>query len=322
MAQKKITAKTKGGEWLSTPKATLLKALSESKDVDDDLRVGGIVFIASSIQFDENGIDPKETSNNSITANTLVVATVADADNPLDPPFALATGASVVVDIKTVNAGAVTLDVNATGAKALQKNNAPLGAGELKAGSSYRITYDGAAYQMATNETIAAAKKTVSTAANDAAVAAAIAASTQRKFVAAQFDRTATIALADIPGLTVNLAANTTYQFEARISTATDATGGAKFAIGGTTTVARITVEAELNNAGAQVVPVTSRSTGAALGVAVGQATAVTVATVDIKGVITTGAAGGTLTVQFAQNVSVAPNSSVLVDSTFGAFKM
>lgn len=136
----------------------------------------------------------------------------------------------------------------------------------------------------------------------------------QQSRVSTQFDKTSSITLSDITGLTANVAAGRTYRFEAILYTSSAITGGVKVAIGGTATATNIIYEAEVHQGGLTVVTGTQRAT--ALATTVGDVTAVTTAKVKITGTITVNAAG-TLTVQFAQNASDGTASSVLVGSNF-----
>jgi hypothetical protein len=127
--------------------------------------------------------------------------------------------------------------------------------------------------------------------------------------VSAQFDK-ASNALANIPGLSVNVAAGQSYDFEAVLFTTSDVSGGVKVAVGGTATATAIVYEAVTLDAAA----VKAQTRAAVLGGAVGGITAVVAAQIKIRGTITVNAAG-TLTVQFAQNATFATPSSVLVGS-------
>jgi hypothetical protein len=128
----------------------------------------------------------------------------------------------------------------------------------------------------------------------------------------AQFDKTNDAELADIPGLSVIVTTGKTYRFEAILFTTSDMAAGVKAAIAGGCTATAIIYDSLTINAG-----LTTQGRAVALGGAVGGVTAVTAAQIKINGTITVNA-GGTLTVQFAQNGAVpATTSSVLVGSTF-----
>lgn len=130
--------------------------------------------------------------------------------------------------------------------------------------------------------------------------------------VSSQFDKTSSTALANITGLSVNVAAGRTYEFRATLYTTSAVTGGVKAAIAGTATATAIIYQGKTTNS--TTLGANDRAT--TLGAAVGGITAVTVALIEITGTITVNAAG-TLTVQFAQNASDATASSVLVGSVF-----
>jgi hypothetical protein len=128
--------------------------------------------------------------------------------------------------------------------------------------------------------------------------------------VSAQFDKTSDTTLANITGLSVDVTAGQTYSFRAVLPTTSNVAGGIKVAISGTATATAIWYEGLITNAG-----LTTQGRSAALDGAIG-VTAVTAAMVVIEGTITVNA-GGTLTVQFAQNASNGAASSVLVGGTF-----
>jgi hypothetical protein len=132
------------------------------------------------------------------------------------------------------------------------------------------------------------------------------------KRVSTQFDKT-NDTLANVTGLSLNVAAGRTYTFRAVLHTTSDVSAGVKVAIAGTATATAIVYEARTINAGA-----ITQGRATALGTGVGGVTAVTAAMIIIEGTITVNAAG-TLTVQFAQNATNAAASSVLVGSSFMA---
>jgi len=129
--------------------------------------------------------------------------------------------------------------------------------------------------------------------------------------VTSQFDKTSDAALANITGLSANVTSAKTYTFVANLYTTSNAGGGVQAAIGGGASATSIVYEGMTINAG-----LTTQSRGTALAAAVGAVTAVTAALIIITGTITVNA-GGTLTVQFAQNAINVTASSVLVGSSF-----
>lgn len=131
--------------------------------------------------------------------------------------------------------------------------------------------------------------------------------------VAADFTR-GTTTLADITGLTRNVAAGEIYAFRAVIFTTSTNTVGVKFAIGGTATATSIIADAHVIDASVLKVVGTQRVT--AMATAFGDVTAVTAALVIIEGQILVNAAGS-LTVQFGQNASSASASTVKAGSYF-----
>jgi hypothetical protein len=134
--------------------------------------------------------------------------------------------------------------------------------------------------------------------------------------VATQFDVAASTTLANITGLSVNVKAGGTYVFEAILHVNADATGGHKYAIGGTATATSIIYEILAINNTLNSNVITARQT--ALASSAGQAGSTSTFT-RIVGLITVNAAG-TLTVQFAQNAA-SGTSSVLVGSSFRVFR-
>ena len=133
----------------------------------------------------------------------------------------------------------------------------------------------------------------------------------QQSRVTTNFNATSNTTLANITGLTANVATSGTYKFRAVLYTTSDVTAGVKFSIGGTAVATSIIYEALVTDAG-----LTTQTRGTALAATVGAVTAVTAAYCVIEGIITVTTAG-TLTVQFAQNVSNAVSSVVLVGSNF-----
>ena len=130
------------------------------------------------------------------------------------------------------------------------------------------------------------------------------------QIVSSQFDKTSDTTLANIPGLSVNVSASGVYIFTATLFTTSNVAGGVKAAVGGTCTATSIVYEGEATAAAA----IGAQTRASALGTAVAGVTAVTAARIDIIGTITVNA-GGTLTIQFAQNTSNGTASSVLVGS-------
>jgi hypothetical protein len=135
--------------------------------------------------------------------------------------------------------------------------------------------------------------------------------------VSSQFDKTSDAALANVPGLSATLAAGKSYFFRAVLFTAANVAGGVQASIAGTATATAVRYEALVHDAAA----VKAQTRATALGTAVGGVTAVTAAKIEIEGLITVNA-GGTLTVQFAQNASNATASSVLTGSTLSVLQI
>lgn len=129
-----------------------------------------------------------------------------------------------------------------------------------------------------------------------------------------QFDSTSTN-LANVTGLTLTLVAGQTYNFRAFLFVTEDTTGGAKLAVGGTATATTFRASAMILANGAAV----EYAVGTSLGSAILSATSAVAANAAIiEGYIVVNA-GGTLTIQFAQN-SATGTSSVLVGSYLTVF--
>lgn len=131
--------------------------------------------------------------------------------------------------------------------------------------------------------------------------------------VSTQFDKTSNTTLATITGLSVTVVAGRTYDFEAKLFLTAGAVGGSKYAIGGTATATNIIYDIILLDETTNTNTITSRQT--AMAGSAGQAST-TSGLCRISGTITVNA-GGTLTCQFAQNVSNGTTCSILVGSTF-----
>ena len=114
---------------------------------------------------------------------------------------------------------------------------------------------------------------------------------------------TSNTTLANVAGLSVTLAAATNYKIHAWIPTTAAAAGGIKASLGGTATVTSMVYEGSIDNG--------TKTRASALGTVVATSAAATAGTIEIKGTITSNAAG-TLTVQFAQDTSNASASTVL----------
>lgn len=130
--------------------------------------------------------------------------------------------------------------------------------------------------------------------------------------VATQFDKTSSTAFSDVTGLTADVVVGKSYKFEVVLYTTSDVLAGVKFTLGGTATATDLIYEAVVVDA----LGLSAHTRATALGTTVGAVTAATAALCRITGTITI-ATSGTLTIRFAQNVSNAAASSVLVGSTF-----
>lgn len=132
--------------------------------------------------------------------------------------------------------------------------------------------------------------------------------------VSSSFSKTSDTTLANVTGLTRNVAAGEVYAFRAVLFTTSAATGGVKCALGGTATATSLIAEASVTDGSAVQTVGTTRVT--ALSSTFGDVTAVTAAKVIVEGQIVVNAAG-TLTIQFAQNASDGTASVVLAGSYF-----
>jgi hypothetical protein len=117
--------------------------------------------------------------------------------------------------------------------------------------------------------------------------------------------------LTNLTGLSVNVTAGKTYIFQAHLTGTATTNSGVKFAIGGTATATAVTYTIKNYNG----TTINAISTVTSLGTAGGAATAVWT-NGDIYGAITVNA-GGTLTVQAAQNASHADTTTVNALSSF-----
>ena len=132
--------------------------------------------------------------------------------------------------------------------------------------------------------------------------------------VSTDFSKTSDSTLANVTGLSLNVAANEIYGFRAVLFTTSSTSGGIKFAIGGTATATTLIADAEVVDASTLKTVGTQRVT--ALATTIGDVTSVGNARVVIEGFIKVNAAG-TLTIQFAQNASNAIPSNVKAGSYF-----
>ena len=138
-----------------------------------------------------------------------------------------------------------------------------------------------------------------------------------RVALTAQFNKTADTALATVTGLSIALAASSTYILEAYLFVDADATGGHKYALDGAVTANSIKYQVNSVSNTSNLNVINTRLT--ALAGTTGQAGATGVWT-EIVGVIASSAAGS-INVQFAQQVA-SGTSSVLTQSSFQAIKV
>lgn len=134
---------------------------------------------------------------------------------------------------------------------------------------------------------------------------------TLAKRVTAQVDVASSTTFTNITGLSVDVIAGATYAFEAYLPGTSTTNGGAKFAIGGTSTATSISYSGAQYN----TTTLNANSVTTTKGNAVGASTTVFTYAV-LRGTIVVNAAG-TLTVQFAQNASHADTSSVYANGHF-----
>ncbi len=126
-----------------------------------------------------------------------------------------------------------------------------------------------------------------------------------------QFDTTTDV-LADVPlNQSIMLAAGFIYSFVAEVYTSSNSAAGVKCAISGTTVPGFFRADATIVDSNA----ITGPSRATSIGSFVGNKTAVTAATIRITGTLSV-VTGGTLVLQFAQNVANVAASSVLIGST------
>lgn len=118
--------------------------------------------------------------------------------------------------------------------------------------------------------------------------------------------------LTNVTGLTANVAAGATYDFEIIIYGTCDIAGGMQIALAGTCTATSIIYQGQFGEAGGNV-QYAPRATALGTGIAMGSGS--TAPYLRITGTITVNAAG-TLTVQMAEEVTTA-TATVLIGSTF-----
>ncbi len=125
----------------------------------------------------------------------------------------------------------------------------------------------------------------------------------------ATFSKTSDTALANVPGLTVNLVAGRNYRITARLHCTCAAAGGARAGINGTCTAGSVILDGACYSAAA-----IAQARATALGLVAGIASGTT-PFIEIRGLISV-SVGGTLTVQFSQSASNATPSVVLIGSS------
>lgn len=133
------------------------------------------------------------------------------------------------------------------------------------------------------------------------------------KRTTADFSKTSDTTLANITGLSVNVRSGRTYAVKVKGIYTADVAGGVKLAIAGTATASFVNLEGYMVDNGGNALASAVRIT--ALGTA-HTFTGITDGYEILEGVITA-SASGTLTVQFAQNVSNATPSTVLQGATW-----
>ena len=133
-------------------------------------------------------------------------------------------------------------------------------------------------------------------------------------YTTSDFSKTSDTTLANVTGLTFTTASGGVYRFMARLFISNGASGGSKIAISGTNTATDIKYFTDFRTAS-----VTEHALSTALDEAEGE-TALHIM-VLVEGYIDVDA-GGTLTVQFAQNASNATASKVLAGSWFEVDKI
>jgi len=132
----------------------------------------------------------------------------------------------------------------------------------------------------------------------------------------AQFDKTSSAVLANIPGLSVTVAAGQTYGFKVGLFYTANAASGIQMSMGGTATATAIIFQNYITTTSGFALSLKSTALGASAG-----STPSTGDYAWMEGTITVNA-GGTLTAQFAQNVSGGTASSVLIGSSMRVWKI
>lgn len=129
-----------------------------------------------------------------------------------------------------------------------------------------------------------------------------------QKRVTTQFNKVSSTTFSDITGLSVSVEAGKAYEFYAKLWITAPASGGCKVAMSGTCTITSLTVGG--------FIPTANYGTATALNSSIVSTTAAVTTWAEIHGTIVVNAAGN-LTVQFAQGLSNATQSSVRVGSIF-----
>lgn len=132
----------------------------------------------------------------------------------------------------------------------------------------------------------------------------------------AQFDKTSSTVLANIPGLSVTVVAGQTYGFKVGLFYTANVASGIQMSMSGTATATAIIYQNYITTASGFSLSLKSTSLGASAG-----STPSTGDYAWMEGTITVNA-GGTLTAQFAQNASGGTASSVLIGSTMRVWKI
>lgn len=145
--------------------------------------------------------------------------------------------------------------------------------------------------------------------------------STGAKRTTSDFSKTSDTTFANVPGLSVNLAAGKTYKFRAVLHCGVGTTGGSKVTMSGTATATAVRFSSSgINLTGGPPAFVLATTSNALGGAGAGGAGG-TFHKVEVDGVITVNAAG-TLTAQYAQVTSNGTPSTVLTGSTLEVWQL
>lgn len=137
-------------------KKDFLGSLENCDAVNNIIEINGATYILDSVIIcDCDGTTPPTG-----TTTTSTVADVYTAEGT-DGAVTLSTGMRLAFTPSETNTGASTLDIDATGVKAVEFDGAALTGGELQRNMTYQLTYDGTAYQLTSSTSVVQSRFTI-----------------------------------------------------------------------------------------------------------------------------------------------------------------